>query len=225
MSPDDRQLIETSALLEGAPRRIGTLLAERAAVDVLAPGAVLFRAGEPPRALHLILTGRMALIAQGAGEEAVIETFGEGEALLTPAVVLDRPYLLGAKAILETRLATVPADDFRSLLERELALSRAVIRQLAWHWRMLIRQVKDLKLRAGAQRLASYLLTLDRSRTGRVYLPMERRMLAGRLGMSAEHLSRAFARLRQYGVAASGRAVTIADDAALRRFCDFDALV
>jgi CRP/FNR family transcriptional activator FtrB len=53
---------------------------------------------------------------------------------------------------------------------------------------------------------------------------MERRLLARRLGMTPEHLSRAFARLRHQGVSTMGRAVMIADDEALRRFCDYDPL-
>ncbi len=225
MSPEDQQRVETIVLLKDVPTQIGRTLAEAGTIQVLAPNATLFVAGERPSLLYLILAGRIALIGEGAGGAAVIEAFGEGEALLTPAVVLDRPYLLTARALIETRVAAIPAEAFRAMLDREPALARAVIDQLARHWRVLIHQIKDLKLRAGAQRLASYLLTQDRSRGGRIYLPMERRLLAGRLGMSPEHLSRAFAQLRPHGVAGQGRSVTIVDDAALRRFCDFDALV
>jgi hypothetical protein len=50
-------------------------------------------------------------------------------------------------------------------------------------------------------------------------------MLAGRLGMTPESLSRAFARLQAEGVSASGRQVTIADSARLQRYCAFDQLV
>jgi CRP/FNR family transcriptional activator FtrB len=225
MSPEDRRRVETSVLLKDVPVETGRKVADAATIQVFAPDATIFRTGEKAAFLHLILAGRIALIGEGAGDAAVIEAFGEGEALLTPAVVLDLPYLLTARALIETRVAAIPADAFRVLLDREAALARGVVDQLARHWRVLIRQIKDLKLRAGAQRLASYLLTQDRSRSGRLYLPMERRLLAGRLGMSPEHLSRAFAQLRQHGVATMGRAVTLADDAALRRFCDFDPVM
>jgi CRP/FNR family transcriptional activator FtrB len=225
MSPDDRHRIETVAWLEGAPIRVSRRLADAAEVQTYAARDTVFSAGQQPRFQYLILAGRLALIGEGAGAETVIEVFGEGEALLTPAVVLDRPYLLSARALLDTRVAAVPADVFRVMMDEEPALARAVINQLARHWRVLVRQLKDLKLRAGAQRLASYLLTQDRDRSGRVFLLMERRLLARRLGMTPEHLSRAFAQLGPYGVTSVGRAVNIADEAALRRFCDYDAIL
>lgn len=224
MSPDDHHRIETIALLEGTPPHVGRLLAEAAEIRTLAAGELAFVAGQRPQFLHLILSGRLALIGEGAGAETMVEAFGEGEALLTPAVVLDRLYLLSARAMIDSRLAAIPAESFRALLDREPALARAVVTQLARHWRVLIRQIKDLKLRAGAQRLASYLLAQDRDRSGRIYLLMERRLLARRLGMTPEHLSRAFAQLRPFGVAAVGRAVTISDESGLRRFCDYDAV-
>lgn len=225
MSPEDQHRVETIVLFKDVPMPAVRSLAQACATQVLAANATVFRTGEQPSLLHLILAGRIALIGEGAGDAAVIEAFGEGEALLTPAVMLDRPYLLTARTLIETRVAAIPAETFRAVLDREPALARAVIDQLARHWRVLIRQIKDLKLRAGAQRLASYLLAQDRSRGGSIYLPMERRLLAGRLGMSPEHLSRAFAQLRPHGVASQGRSVTIVDDEALRHFCDFDALI
>lgn len=207
------------------PTDLSRRLADAGSKQTLALDATLFSAGAEPAFLYLITSGRIALIGESAGDSAVIEVFGEGEILLMPAVVLDLPYLLTARALVETQVVAVPAAAFRAMLDHDAALARTVIDQLARHWRVLIRQIKDLKLRAGAQRLASYLLALDRTRSGRIYLPMERRMLAGRLGMSPEHLSRAFSRLREQGVATTGRAVTIADDAALRRFCDFDPML
>jgi CRP/FNR family transcriptional activator FtrB len=224
MAPEDRHRIETIALLEGTPRRIAGILADIGAIRLFAAGEAVFTAGSRPEFLYLILTGRIALIGEGVGGETVIEAFGEGEALLTAAVVLDRPYLLTARALVETRVAAIPVEAFRELLDHEPGLARAIVNQQARHWRVLVRQIKDLKLRAGAQRLASYLLTQDRDGTGRIYLGMDRRLVAGRLGMTPEHLSRAFAQLRQYGVSATGRAVTITNDAVLRRFCDYDPL-
>ena len=87
MSPEDRHRVETTALLKDVPLGIGRKVADAGTIQVFAPDATIFTAGEKPSFLHLILAGRIALIGEGAGETAVVEAFGEGEALLTPAVV------------------------------------------------------------------------------------------------------------------------------------------
>ncbi|MBX9946929.1 MAG: helix-turn-helix domain-containing protein [Reyranella sp.] len=57
-----------------------------------------------------------------------------------------------------------------------------------------------------------------------VTLPDGRRLVAGRLGVTPQSLSRAFAALRPLGVSGGGRRVTIADPARLREFVGVAAL-
>ena len=57
-----------------------------------------------------------------------------------------------------------------------------------------------------------------------VTLPGGRRLVAGRLGVTPQSLSRAFAALRSVGVSGSGRQVTIADAGRLREFTGGRAL-
>jgi len=52
-----------------------------------------------------------------------------------------------------------------------------------------------------------------------VTLPVEKALLATRLGTTPENLSRAFANLRPAGVRTSGGTVTITDMAQLRTAC------
>ena len=53
-----------------------------------------------------------------------------------------------------------------------------------------------------------------------VRLPSERQLVAARLGMTPESLSRAFARLRPFGVVGHGQSVQIKDPKRLRTFCE-----
>ena len=72
---------------------------------------------------------------------------------------------------------------------------------------------------------ARYLLALlGECRPGtEVRLPYDKRLLAARLGTRAEHLSRAFAALRAYGVTTHGAQVAIADPAQLATFAAVEA--
>jgi CRP/FNR family transcriptional activator FtrB len=166
------------------------------------------------------LTGKSA-----GGDEAVIEFFRRGDVFIAPAVVLGLPYLMSTRVLHDARILMIPAEHFRDMLARDPALNAALVKELSRHWRLLIRQIKDLKLRTAPQRLAAYLLDLSGGLGGTVELPEERRLLAGRLGMTPESLSRAFAQLAAEGVSGRGRNVAIADAAHLRKFCVFDEIL
>lgn len=225
-----------SRLLRSAPvfREVSDSLLESltgdATIQTLPKNTVLFRQGEIADFLYFILAGRVVLIGYSdTDEETVVEFFQAGDLFVAPAVILDLPLLMSVKVIDdETRILRVNATRFRELLQTEQTLALAVSRELARHWRMLVRQIKDLKLRNTAQRVASYLLGLVDCDSGSVTLtlPGERRMVAARLGMTPESLSRAFLRLRELGVSGSqSPEVEIADIAALREFCRYDGLI
>ena len=110
-------------------------------------------------------------------------------------------------------------------LVRCLALA-AVLAMLAGfsaRLRAQVREITELKLKSTAERLAGFLLTLtDVTEGGAVVrLPFDKYLLAEKLGMQPESLSRAFAKLRAVGVRTEGhdRRVVITELADLRRFC------
>jgi CRP/FNR family transcriptional activator FtrB len=175
---------------------------------------VLFAEGAVPEAAHVVLLGRVGLVASGGtGQETVIEIFGDGTFLLVPAVVLGLPYLASGVVMAESRIMTIRAEVFRNELDAEPRFARAVVDMLAGHWRLLIEQIKDLKLRSAVERLADWVLRQsDEGGNGTVPLSEPKNVLAKRLGMSAESLSRAFAALAEAGaVTVSGRTVTLRD--------------
>jgi len=189
-------------------------------VQILPPGAVLFEEGAEAEAAHVVLTGRVALVATAGGpHETVIEVFGPGTLLLVPAVVLGLPYLASGVVMAESRIMTIRAAAFRAELDGELRFARAVVDMLAGHWRLLIEQIKALKLQSATQRLADWLLRQHRE-TGAdvVTLPDTKRVIARRLGMSPESFSRAVSALGDAGaIRVSGRSVRVLDAGALAR--------
>jgi CRP-like cAMP-binding protein len=76
-------------------------------------------------------------------------------------------------------------------------------------------------LNTAPQRVAKYLLELWRAQGGPgnpFRLPFQKSLLAGKLGLAPEALSRAFAMLQKTGVSISGRMVHITDAEALENF-------
>lgn len=223
MRAEDRALLKTTPMFADLPASLIERLTYSAFVQNLPAGAVLFQQGDQPEFLYILLAGRVVLSGRSAADdEAVIEFFRRGEIFIAPAVILDLPYLMSTRVLHDARILMIPAEHFRDVLARESALNAVLVKELSRHWRLLVRQIKDLKLRTAPQRLAAYLLDLSGGRGGTVELPEERRLLAGRLGMTPESLSRAFALLKAKGVSGRGKSVSVADAGYLRRYCMFD---
>lgn len=227
MRQSDRELVRQVPLLAELPEPALATLLRRALVQALPRTTVLCEQGEIPEYLHLILSGSVTLVGRStAGDETVVDFFGPGEVLIAPAVVLDAPYLASARIVNDARIAFIPADDVRQAMAAVPAFSHAMAIQLARYWRRFIRQIKELKLLSGAERVAGFLVGLSSLREGgaKVTLPEDRKLIAARLGMTPESLSRAFFTLRPLGVSGQGRQVTIADVARLAAYCQYDSI-
>jgi CRP-like cAMP-binding protein len=92
------------------------------------------------------------------------------------------------------------------------------------HLQSLVMQIEALKAQTGAQRVAEFLLELAPCDLGacEVVLPYDKFLIAGRLGMKPESLSRAFVKLRDQGVTIRQNNVAIDDVTALRAFAEED---
>lgn len=208
MPQQSRQTRRPAALAECCPffQAAGpAVMAELLAASfthLLPRHAVLFEQGDAPQMLHLVLEGRVGLQAQGeASTRTMVEIFGPGEIVLAPAVVLALPYLAAAVALTEVRVTMIPAQLFRETLARSLPLARATTELLARHWRLMVDQVVDLKLRDAEQRVARFIArrAAEAQGGGKVILDEPRGAIAARLGMTPETLSRALAALEAKG--------------------------
>jgi CRP-like cAMP-binding protein len=90
------------------------------------------------------------------------------------------------------------------------------------HLHSLVNQVEQLQTRSSAQRLAQFLVSLAPVEDGSavIVLPYDKSLIAHRLGMKPESLSRAFARLRAQGVSADGNRVLVEDIFTLKEYGD-----
>lgn len=182
-------------------------------------GAVLFDQHEMPNFLHLLLAGSVGLQARDeAGAETVVEIFGAGELFLAPAAILGLPYLASGAALTDIRVLMIPADAFREGIVEDPALGRAAIETLARHWRLMVDQVVDLKLRSAERRVARFLARRvpEEAGAGVAGLPEPRGAIAARLGMTPETLSRTLNALEAQGaIRLSPREAHVVDRARL----------
>lgn len=183
--------------------------------QLLPRGAVMFEQHDSADFLHLLLAGSVGLTARDeAGAETVVEIFGPGELFIAPAVILKLPYLASATALTDVRVLMIPADVFREGIAEDAALARATIELLSRHWRLMVDQVVDLKLRPADRRIARFLARRVREEAGAgsADLPEARGAIAARLGMTPETLSRTLSAMEAEGLLRSaGKRIDVPD--------------
>ena len=87
------------------------------------------------------------------------------------------------------------------------------------HLHDLVQQIEQLKGQSGVQRVAEFLASLVPVDSGPcvIALPYDKALIAARLGLKPESLSRTFARLRSVGVVVQASHVAVRDAAKLRQ--------
>lgn len=188
-------------------------------------GETLFLQGEPCPGIHVVLEGWVKLyrIAPN-GAEAVVSLFTKGESIGEPVALRQARYPVSAEACTACTTVLIPGDALIQLIRRDPQVSISVLAATFNHLHALVSQLEQLKAETGAQRVARFLLDLcdgDRKQC-RVTLPYDKVLIAGRLGMKPESLSRAFSRLRKVGVTISRQYADIADIPELRKFVQSD---
>jgi CRP/FNR family transcriptional activator FtrB len=187
-------------------------------------GVELLRQGEMADFLHVLLDGTVELAAATRNRETTVAIVHPVASFILAAVMRDRPYLMSARTLARSRVLMIPGGNVRAAFAEDHAFALAVVDDLAVAFRFMVRELKNQKLRTGPERLASWLLAaMDEA--GVVRLAFEKRVLASRLGMTPENLSRALALLGHYGVAVDGRDVTVTLPDELKRFAHPDPLI
>ena len=179
----------------------------------------LIREGEPADFLHVVVDGKVEVFSAYRDRETTVSVLGPGNSFIVAAVVLDRVYLKSVRSLTQARILLVPADAVRTYFTRDAAFARALATELAVAYRGVVKELKNQKLRTSLERLANWLIAHDAETggTGTFELPFEKKVLASRLGMAPEVLSRSFAALAPYHVRVTRARIKIADAEALRR--------
>ena len=190
------------------------------------PKDFLFEAGGKPDYLHVLFEGTVKMTTGSDGRESIIELLQPVDCFLMAAVLTSKPYLMSAQAIDQVKVLLVPSKLLRQLVSNESRLALTMVASLANQYRQMVRHVKDLRLRTAAQRLGIYLLGLvEKGDSDTLALPFVKKLIAARLHMTPESMSRAIVTLRNEGVDVTEDEVHIHDVDALRRFCKVDNIL
>lgn len=186
----------------------------------LGKNEILFHRGDPSVGFFWVAAGQMELVVSSAdGAEKVVEIIEMGETFGEAVMFAERPYPVTAKALLRTEVLRIGKDVVLELLDRDPSLARRMLTSMALRQHQLIRDVEAYSLRSGTQRVVGYLLgEADQEAEPVVVLPARKHVLASRMNLTPETLSRVLRELSEARlIAVDGARIALLDVDGLER--------
>ena len=180
-------------------------------------GVAFARQGEPLPGIFALAYGAVKLVLSSADkEERVVRLVAPGQTFGEETSLLAQPCRYDAIALVDSKLVVIPSAAIYGLMDHDLRFTRGMLVTLAERALELLAEVKSATLLRGAQRLASYLVSLAAPGNGEdacmVKLPVSKTVVAARLGIKKETLSRLLRELAEQGlIAVSRREISILD--------------
>ena len=186
----------------------------------------LIEEGDPADFLHVVVEGTVELFSSLDDREATMFVYRPVSIYNLSAVLNNDVYLVSARTLGNATVLMIPADELRKTMDKDLIFAHAMVKELSKRYGFLISTYRDYRLRNGVERLANYLLRLNKQTSGRghIELPVDKRTLAALLGMTPEYLSRAFGTLKKHGVEVNGRKISLTNLKRLNRLAKPDQL-
>lgn len=213
-------VVSNLALFRDAEPAQVAAVARQSRVLAARRGDLLARRGERLPGIFVVAYGFAKLALRGSvNEERVLRLVSAGQSFGEATALLGCASRYEALALCEAKLVVIPSAPIFALIDREPRFGRAVARLLAERNFELLAEVESASLQRSAQRLAAYLSSLGNGdAVGLVRLPVSKTLLAARLGMTKETLSRLLRRFAADGVIAMSRdEIALRDRAALER--------
>ncbi len=216
---DKNTLLKTPFMASLGPSALSGML-EIATVTNYEARDLLFREAEPAEYFYCVLNGYVRLYRLNKdGREADIRICGPGDVFAECLLAVGDHYRYNSQAAENATVARFELQKVRQLAEQEKDVAKAIIQCLSNYLQSTMDCIANDRLQTAPQRVAHYLLDNcppDGS-SASIRLPFQKSLLAGKLGLAPEALSRAFSSLKRAGVTVRGRVIQISDISALRQ--------
>jgi CRP/FNR family transcriptional regulator, dissimilatory nitrate respiration regulator len=219
----DKKLIErvlaNAELFRGTSPAATAILAARSwSIEARRKQRIVAKGGRLP-GMFVVAYGTVKIaLCQGARRERVVQLAQAGQTFAEGAALLGRAAAFEATALMPCRLVVVPAAAVLSLIDGDPRAARQMVLALARRNLDLLEDIESSSTRRSAQRLAAYLGSLvgpARDANGdalKVRLPATKTLIASRIGVKKETLSRLLRALSRDGlIDVDGSEITLLD--------------
>ena len=186
-------------------------------------GQILFQRSALLDGFYVVVRGQIKLaFSSPQGHEKVVAIVGPGQSFGEAAMFMERPCPVFAQALENTHLLYIAKQGIFAAIDHDSAFARRMLAGLSMRLRSLIHDVEDYSLHSSTQRVIGFLLQLAGTPAGasvELELPASKHIIASRLNLTPETLSRILHGLTESGlIAVKGRHITVQDMARLRQF-------
>lgn len=196
-------------------------VSRHASIQIASAGQSLFTQGDPVTAIFWVSEGLVRLYRSSPqGDEKVIELAGAGRFFAEAALFMGGRYPVNAAAQIDTRLIAIDAQQFKAWLSQDTNRCFRLLAGMSARLHRLVNDIDRLTLMKGTDRLLQYLLDhSDPDESGRPTVELEapKQVIASRIGVKPETLSRLFHKLTEQGyIEVKASRVAILDAEGLR---------
>jgi len=195
---DIAQILRRIPLFQALSQEQIDHLASQTREKRLHKGEMLFQKGDQPRGFYAIVYGQVKLaFPSAAGNEKVVEILGPQQSFGEAVMFMDCVYPVFAESLADSLLLHIARQAVFEMLETDALFARRMLAGLALRLHSLIRDVESYSLRSSAQRVIGFLLQRsgNEESDGRdieIDLPTSKQVIASRLNLTPETLSRIF---------------------------------
>lgn len=186
-------------------------------------GEVLFHRGATPNGFYVVIFGQIKLsVTSAQGAQKVVEIISPKQSFGEAVMFLSRPYPVSAEALADSLLLHVGREHVDVLLASDTTFARRMLAGLSGRLHSLLRDVESYSLRSSMQRVIGYLLqhcTEGQGDTAEIALPTSKLVIASRLNLTPETLSRVLHDLSTHGlITVNGRTICVSSVKQLQEF-------
>lgn len=189
-----KTLIRRSALFKDLSPRGHALLTEAALERRHVGGEMIVQKGSRPTGVFFIVSGKVKETLQSAdGREKILELLGPGQTCGEAAMLIESPYPYFLVALTNCVLLHIDARTINTLIDTESSFAARLAHALSKRMYGLHCDLEAYSLYSPLQRLAHFLLSLvqdDGTAAPTLTLPATKAIIASRLGMTPEAMSR-----------------------------------
>jgi CRP-like cAMP-binding protein len=222
MNLRDRDILQSTPLLAALNPTLVKRILDSVVIFGCEARDILFREASQADCFYVVLSGYVRLYRIGEdGKEADTGVFGPGDVFGQCAMFLGDRHSFNAQCAEPVTLGRFDYARVRQVMREEPEFALSMMNIMARHLNDARVNVANDRLHTAPQRVARYLLELAHEHgegcAEAFRLPFQKSLLAGKLGLAPEALSRAFSLLKNSGVSIRGRVIQISDAEALRK--------
>lgn len=186
-------------------------------------GKVIYIEGDTAEYFYISQNGWVKLFHQTiGGEEAIVDIIDGNNSFGEDAIFNNNRYTSSAEVVEDTELIMLPLSILKEQVNTNTSVAAAMLYSMSHHRKHQELEIEHLALQSAPQRIGCFLLKMcptNKTSKIKLNLPYDKALIASRLGMKSETLSRALNTLRQEaGIRINNSTIEIDDIERLTNF-------